>query len=102
MNKLLKNTLYVLMLLISTYQAIHAIGHFLDHQNPNTKDYTHLSEHKCSLCHISITPLVPEETSVAFEWGNSDYFQAEFPIENYLYSSDTFRLYHLRAPPIKM
>jgi len=92
----------MLMLLISTYQAIHAIGHFLDHQDNNTKEYTHFSEHKCSLCHINSTPLLPEVNVLSFEWNEIHVPQEETNLVLSRYQSTIFGITQLRAPPVEM
>lgn len=102
MNKLLKNTIYVLMLLISTYQAIHAIGHLVNHHDNLSKEYAHFNEHKCSLCHINITPLLPEENTVTFEWHDNPKQQEIFALQESNIQTTQVRLFNLRAPPIKM
>lgn len=102
MKKFIKHTLILLSLMVSTYQAMHVVGHLLNSHDDNTKDLIQVADHKCSLCHISINSLLPDNEFEPFIWKEGSKYFVQFRTPTATSEEVAITYFSLRAPPVQL
>lgn len=86
--------------MVSTYQAMHVVGHLLNSHDDNTKDFIQVAEHKCSFCQFSILSLVPDHEFEPFVWKEGSKFFIQFQTPTATVKEVAITYFSLRAPPV--
>lgn len=101
MNKYLKHKLFLLCILIFTTQALHQFSHVLISHSENDKELVHfIDNHKCSICHLNVTPLLPQNNYSIHTWATPVIEYIVIPHTNKSIKPIDLQNISLRGPPL--